>query len=448
METIASPEKDPGSAELWYPDRKRLREEYDEFLPQRTMLARELQRHIEEAMTSLPSIPKINSRVKSFGSFLKKYIRYLNEGSDPARINDIVGIRIVCPYKDDLTLVEEALGEKFNILEVERKGGDLSFKEFGYESIHLIVAIPDDITKARNISCCETAEVQIRTILQDAWAEVEHELIYKAEFTPYGVPLKRKLAAVQASLSLADTIFQEIRSYSRELKGQLGQRRDSFFQKIENSTDALLFGGSARAKSAFANPAFADSSFANLASLPQEAAASETPPSPAFSRRFIFDPAAGSIDELLLEALCLHNGNQLPKAIDIYTRILEMNPGKDVTAIIYKHRAMAYFTCSKYEEAVADFSTSLELDPESYKSAYYKGIICSVLERYPQAVDAFNLSLAIYPYQPYCFYRRGQAYYHLGDYPKALGDCETALSMEPFELARKFKELLLSKLKM
>ena len=84
----------------------------------------------------------------------------------------------------------------------------------------------------------------------------------------------------------------------------------------------------------------------------------------------------------------------------------------------------------------------------SYKAAYYEGIVCSVLQRYSQAVDAFNRALEINPYQPYCFYRRGQAYYHLEDYPHALGDCESALALESFEAARKFKDLLLSKLKM
>ncbi|MDR0474476.1 MAG: tetratricopeptide repeat protein, partial [Treponema sp.] len=107
-----------------------------------------------------------------------------------------------------------------------------------------------------------------------------------------------------------------------------------------------------------------------------------------------------------------------------------------------------FFARSHYEEALADFRKSLELDPKSYKAAYYEGIICSVLKDYPRALDAFNLALEINSYQPYCFYRRGQAYFHLEDYPKALADCEAALALESFDGAQKLKQIILKKLKM
>jgi len=413
-----------------FPDRNTLREEYDRLQPVRTKIIRELEICIEEALTSLSSPPRMQGRVKSFGSYFRKYIRLLKnapaeQGTDASApiINDIIGIRVICPFLEDLAAVEELLKKDFNVLEVERKGGDHTYREFGYESIHLLITIPEDMLKKYGSFGCETAEIQIRTILQDAWAEVEHELVYKAEFTPFDDPLKRKLAAVNASLSLADIIFQEIRSYQRELNGELGKRRDSFFRKIEESTDALLF---------------SDKTREGEGGLTDELGA---PPPPLPS-------ANDSIDELLLNALYAHNKNQFPEAIAVYTRILALNPDKTISALIYKHRGMAYFARSHYEEAIRDFSESLALDPRSYKAAYYEGVVCSVVRRFPQAIDAFNASLKINPYQPYCLYRRGQAYFHLEDYPQALGDCEAALSLETFEAAKKFRDLVLDKLKM
>jgi len=412
-----------------FPDRNALREEYDKLLPVRTGIVRELEMRVEEAMTPLLSHPRIQGRVKSFGSYFRKYIRLLksgpvhpNAGADSSCpcITDIIGVRIICPFLEDLAAVEELLKERFKVIEVERKGGDHTFREFGYESIHLLIDIPEDITRKRDIFCCDIAEIQIRTILQDAWAEVEHELVYKAEFTPFDNPLKRKLAAVNASLSLADIIFQEIRSYERELNGELGKRRDSFFRKIEESTDALLF---------------SDEGEGGKGIGPDVNALA--PPS-----------STSSIDELLLNALYAHNKNQFPEAIAFYTQILGMNPDTTISALIYKHRGMAYFARSHYEEAIRDFEDSLALDPKSYKAAYYKGVVCSVLRRFPQAIDAYNESLKINPYQPYCLYRRGQAYYHLEDYPQALGDCEAALALEPLEAAQKFRDMVLNKLKM
>jgi len=419
----------------WYPDQGSLRRKYNELLPLRTFVVRELEILMEEAVASMTSVPRVTGRVKSFGSYLKKYLRYLKEGADPSGISDIIGIRIICIFLEDLLRAEEVLREKFEVIEVERKGGDHTLREFGYDSIHLLINVPeeilqkDDALKSSNSINCGIAEIQIRTIVQDAWAEVEHELMYKTEFTPFDTPLKRKLAAVNASLSLADIVFQEIRNYQRELNGEFGKRKSSFFRKIEDFTDAVMF----------AKPAVA---LVQDDRLPPQA---EDAPSVAAP---VAASVAESIDELLLSALHSHNENKFPEAIAIYTQILDMKPVNNIRAIIYKHRGMAYFACSRYEEAISDFSESLELDPKSYKSAYYQGIVCSVLKRHSQALDAFNHSLAIYPYQPYCLYRRGHVYYHLGDFPQALGDCEAALEMEPVEVFKRFKVLLLDKLKM
>ena len=110
---------------------------------------------------------------------------------------------------------------------------------------------------------------------------------------------------------------------------------------------------------------------------------------------------------------------------------------------------MANFACSLYNEAIGDFSSSLELDKDSYKSAYYRGVVHSVMKHYSQAIDDYSLSLKINPYQSFCLFRRGQAYFHIGDYPQALADCENSLALEPGNnSANKFKELLLRKLKM
>jgi len=419
-----------------FPERNSLLYEYEKLISKRMMIVRELEYCIEEAITPMSSHPRVKGRLKSFDSYFKKYIRLLksDQSVKAPNITDVLGIRVICPFLEDLAAVEELLKKKFKVVEVQRKGGDHTYREFGYESIHLMIEIPEEIIKKAKMSGSQTAEIQIRTILQDAWAEVEHEFVYKAEFIPFDNPLKRKLAAINASLSLADIIFQETRSYLRLLSGELDKRRDSFFKKIEESTDAILF------------------SEENLYSLGNIPPMEESGEVAQFQSESIWTPVEApgtvSIDELLVEALTAHNKNQFPEAIAVYTKILDMDPDESVRALIYKHRGMAHFASSHYEEAIADFSESYRLDPKSYKAAYYEGIVCSVVQRYNQAVDAFNRSLEINPYQPYCLFRRGQAYYHLEDYPRALGDCEAALVLESFEAALKFKELLLNKLKM
>ena len=229
--------------------------------------------------------------------------------------------------------------------------------------------------------------------------------------------MKRRLAAVNASLSLADSIFQEIRVYQRQLNGELGKRRDSFYRKIEDATDGLLFD--------------ADRDTAREDSSPIEVDKQAT------------------VDDLLLNALYAHNKNRFAEAVAFYSRILEMKTDPAVCAMIYKHRGMAYFAQSRYEEAIEDFGKSLEADGKSYKSAYYRGVVHSVLRRYGEAIEDFTRSLSINPYQHFTLYRRGQAYYHVEDYPAALADCEAALTLDPDSpTARQFRSLLMDKLKM
>ncbi|MDR2768036.1 MAG: tetratricopeptide repeat protein [Treponema sp.] len=400
------------------PDRNTLRSRYDATAEARRLVTRDLAEALEALLQHFASPPLIKGRPKEFNSYYKKYLRALKNGGEDG-ISDLIGLRVICPFLEDLSAAQRAIRRSFTVTELDHKGSAFSFKEFGYESIHLLIEIPGELLKKYGDCLCTHAEIQIRTILQDAWAEVEHELVYKAEFTPFDDPMKRKLAAVNASLSLADSIFQEIRSYQRQLNSELGKRRDSFYRKIEEATDGLLF---------------------------EEAAAEVRPEPVTMPSR---SDGTATIDDLLLNALYAHNKNRFEEAIGFYSRILEMKADPSVTSLIYKHRGMANFAQSRYDEAIEDFGKALEYDPKSYKAAYYKGVVHSVQREYEKAVEDFSVSLEINPYQNFTLYRRGQAYYHEADYPAALADCEASLALDPASPgAAKFRELLLEKLKM
>ncbi|MCL1930870.1 MAG: tetratricopeptide repeat protein [Treponema sp.] len=401
------------------PNKEVLQRVFEAGYEARHLAIRDIEHHLEQALVSLHSRPTLKVRLKNFNSYYRKHLRLLRSGIAAPHITDLMGIRVVCPFIEDMETTEALIKEHFEVVEVERKEHS-NFKEFGYESIHLLIKVPTDIIEKRGPVGCDVAELQIRTILQDAWAEVEHELVYKAEFNPYDMPMKRKLAAVNASLSLADIIFQEIRIYQKELISQLGRRRETFYQKIEEATDGLLF---------------TDTD----AAAPKTEQPEDTSP---------LHRGSSSIDDLLLDALYAHNKNQFDEAVALYTRILELKPKDSICSLIYKHRGMAEFAQSRYDDAIADFTRALDLE-ESYRIAYYRGVVYSVLKRYAEAIDDFTLGLKINPYQAFCLFRRGQAYYHIGDYPQALADCEAALAMEPQnEAIVKFRALLQNKLKM
>ncbi|MDE5897679.1 MAG: (p)ppGpp synthetase, partial [Treponemataceae bacterium] len=222
-------------------------------------------------------------------------------------------------------------------------------------------------------------------------AEVEHELIYKTEFTPFDMPLRRKLASMNASLSLADIIFQEIRDYQKNLQNEMNERRRTFYEKADALTDKACVEGSCP---------------------------------PAISIERVNPYVKGTIDDLLLQAIRAHNSGNLSEAILIYSQIIDSKPTPNaiVLSVIYKHRGMAYFTQNDYDHALADFKESFVLDGTNFRSVYYEGIVYAIQKQHEKAVECFTKSLELNEYQSHTFYRRASAYYELKQYENAMND--------------------------
>ena len=196
------------------------------------VLSSEIQRILEREGIHVT----VRARLKSFESYYRKLIGKLNNTrlrDGNMKVNDLLGIRVICPFQGDLTNAENALKRDFTVLEVEHKGRDQSYREFGYDSTHLLLRVPEHILGSLKIESGDfVCEVQVRTILQEAWAEIEHELVYKAELTPLDEPLKRKLASLKATLTLSDNIFQEIRDYQRQMQDKLRLRKARLWDQI------------------------------------------------------------------------------------------------------------------------------------------------------------------------------------------------------------------------
>lgn len=404
---------------VFLPDKAALRESYDAFLPVLTAILFSIEHKLKKIIY-LPSRPTYKSRIKGFSSYYKKLIRIkphsLKQEQLPA-LSDLIGIRIICPFLEDLQRVEKQIVENFTIIEIEKKGTERTFREFGYESIHILINIPDEFKSDKiNLPHGLVCEIQIRTILQDAWAEVEHELVYKSEFSPFDLPLRRKLASMNASLSLADIIFQEIRDYQNKLNNELLNRRDSFYEQADAVSKDFLMPQAPQAK-------------VNLESA-----------SPYVQ---------GTIDDMILEAIQAHNQGYLKRAIEIYTAIIESQPPlhKLVLSVMYKHRGMAYFSQNAYQNALEDFLESANHDQGNFRSFYYVGIVYSVLQDHKNAIIYYNKSLEINEFQAFVFFRRALSYYHLKDYTTSMNDLDKArkLGLEDSEM-QALKETLISKL--
>ena len=131
---------------------------------------------------------------------------------------------------------------------------------------------------------------------------------------------------------------------------------------------------------------------------------------------------------MLLQAIHAHNTGDLKNAIIIYTRIIESSPAPNdiVLSVILKHRGMAYFAQNDFENALCDFKKSFEFDKNSFRSAYYVGIVLSIKKDYEEAVKWFTKSLEINEIQSHAFYRRAVSYFEIGEFEKSMNDVVAA----------------------
>ncbi len=391
------------------PNRKELEKNYSEKTPAYELILNKLQETLKREFEQMEIHPTIKSRVKAFDSYYEKILRLLSKlenHKEAFHIYDVIGLRIVCPFLDDLQIAEKHINQKYDVVQIECKGSEHSFREFGYKSTHFLINVPKRMLGQCKIEEPLLCEIQLRTILQDAWSEVEHELIYKTDFSPFDEPMKRKLAALNANLTLSDTLFQEIRDYQRKLQMELNKRRESFIREVHKpAADAGLTIGQ--------GPAFSDSN------AKKNQGAKE------------YDPMGRSIDDLLVDALVAHNAGQFKQAIVIYSSILERDFPGHIKSIIHIHRGMAFFAQSQYKQALKDFTVSLGLSPDNHRAFFYRGLTHEAEQNHLSALEDFDACIEINPYQFEPFYRRAQLYTQMKDYKKAMTDCNLALKIDP-----------------
>ena len=128
------------------------------------------------------TISSIQSRLKSvssiFGKLKRRGITATVENIED-KLADIAGIRVICPFLEDVYYLEKALLAQDDVQLIERKNYIENPKANGYRSLHLIIAVPIFLSKEKRIM---KVEVQIRTIAMDSWASLEHQLRYKKDF--------------------------------------------------------------------------------------------------------------------------------------------------------------------------------------------------------------------------------------------------------------------------
>lgn len=124
-------------------------------------------------------IDHINTRIKTPNSIIKKMkdkeleCTYKNMVEN---INDIAGIRVICPLKKDIFSVKNMIQKLPGIKTIKEKDYITNPKKSGYSAYHLVISVP--VVLSQSIIYVKV-EVQIRTMAMDFWSSLEHKMKYK-----------------------------------------------------------------------------------------------------------------------------------------------------------------------------------------------------------------------------------------------------------------------------
>ena len=157
-------------------------------------------------------------------------------------ITDLAGVRIITFFPRAVASIGNCIREEFEVIEHTDHSRKLYQDErFGYQSEHYLVKINSKRTELPEYEPHRglVAEVQVRTILQHAWAEIEHDIQYKASIiTPNTI--RRRFMSLAGLLEIADREFQAIQDEDKELK-QLARIsvEKGVLDEVEITADAL-----------------------------------------------------------------------------------------------------------------------------------------------------------------------------------------------------------------
>ena len=144
------------------------------------------------------------SRIKTEDSMREKCRRQgLPETEESALsvIHDAIGIRVVCAFLSDVYAVRDYLTSIPVLTVVEEKDYIRHAKPNGYRSLHMIF----------RHTCGLYVEIQLRTISEDTWAALEHNIKYKKEIGGNTALLVKELKRCADELASTDLSMQTLR---------------------------------------------------------------------------------------------------------------------------------------------------------------------------------------------------------------------------------------------
>jgi putative GTP pyrophosphokinase len=194
-------------------------------------------------------VHSVEARAKSVESFGRKASRPSDTDPDSPKyqvpleeITDLAAVRVITFFLETVEEVNSIIEEQFEVIEKTNRSNLLQEEQrLGYQSIHYLVkfdakrnALPE-YSQFRGV----VAEIQVRTILQHAWAEIEHDIQYKSVET-LPTQIARRFMALAGMLEIADREFQAIADEDRQIRTDARRLiAEERLDEVEITPDAL-----------------------------------------------------------------------------------------------------------------------------------------------------------------------------------------------------------------
>ncbi len=212
---------------------RRALQDYDTWIQAHPTVAADLEAHIIDVLDDAGlTFDRVSVRIKDRTSFARKLANEAYPDYDSfTDAHDVIGVRVITFHSSEIPQLKDALSGLFTVVRVIDKAAETAREgRFGYASQHLIVSAKDEPWAAEKGASPKYIEIQLRTVLQHAWAEFEHDVRYKNQEHPEtsSPEVQRAFTLAAGLIELADEQFDKIAGIigtsGEEVEGALNEQ--------------------------------------------------------------------------------------------------------------------------------------------------------------------------------------------------------------------------------
>lgn len=185
--------------------------EWDKERPSYETFTEYVENFLKEIIQHRGVLVRVISRTKDDISIAKKLYKKGVTHQNYLDMNDKSAARVVCRFKEDTEIIADCIREEFEVLKEEDKSSLLKLNEIGYKSLHFDIKLKREKTteevfqKIGNL----IGEIQVRTLCEDVWAEINHDMGYKP-LIELSSESARQIYCLGGIFEIADDCFSNI----------------------------------------------------------------------------------------------------------------------------------------------------------------------------------------------------------------------------------------------